>query len=423
MTEDLIQNIYIQLGLKKQKGSKVNLTVEPPILMTSASPLPISAPAASTHSTPGVFLTALARPTAPVRLPTPVSSTNAAPVRPTYTVRPTAYVRPTAHIRPTAPAPPPAPPCLPTPAHSTYTTHPTYLTSPTAPAHLPAPGRTTALSRDPAPARRPTPVRRPTPARPKALPVPFLPAPPAPAAPVGMVMTVTAGECKQSNTGYQQSNTNNHQNKTEYQQSYKEYQESNSEYQQSYNEYQKSNTEYQEGNTKQKQSKKKYQQSNKEYQQSNPEYQQPLAPPILEPWPLVAASDNIGRAGGGKGRAVMKEHHLLPDGWKYKYSTYSTKVRMQKKITLESREGFKIVGFTRALQHMKVCGTYSRKDMARLKEMQRESSKECLLSLSWEVGDPSLPQGWSRRIAPGHTRAEFILSPQGRQYRSRYNKN
>ena len=133
MTEDLIQNIYIQLGLKKQKGSKVNLTVEPPILMTSASPLPISAPAASTHSTPGVFLTALARPTAPVRLPTPASSTNAAPVRPTYTVRPTAYVRPTAHIRPTAPAPPPAPPCLPTPAHSTYTTHPTYLTSPTAP--------------------------------------------------------------------------------------------------------------------------------------------------------------------------------------------------------------------------------------------------------------------------------------------------
>ena len=92
---------------------------------------------------------------------------------------------------------------------------------------------------------------------------------------------------------------------------------------------------------------------------------------------------------------------------------------MQKKITLESREGFKIVGFTRALQHMKASGTYSRKDMASLKELQRESSQECLLSLGWEVGDPSLPQGWSRRIAPGHTRAEFILSPQGRQYRSR----
>ena len=38
---------------------------------------------------------------------------------------------------------------------------------------------------------------------------------------------------------------------------------------------------------------------------------------------------------------------------------------------------------------------------------------------SWEDGDESLPEGWKKRISRGEAEMEWILSPEGRMYRSR----
>ena len=62
---------------------------------------------------------------------------------------------------------------------------------------------------------------------------------------------------------------------------------------------------------------------------------------------------------------------------------------------------------------------YSESDVQRCKEFLAEQ-KAPEKKYSWSDGGAALPAGWKSRVSEGEAKMEWILSPEGRMYRSRY---
>ena len=71
------------------------------------------------------------------------------------------------------------------------------------------------------------------------------------------------------------------------------------------------------------------------------------------------------------------------------------------------------------LAHLKTSGTYSEEEMANCKEFISEQ-KSCDVKYEWKEGDETVPQGWKLRVSDSEAEWQWMLSPDGRQFRSRY---
>ena len=71
------------------------------------------------------------------------------------------------------------------------------------------------------------------------------------------------------------------------------------------------------------------------------------------------------------------------------------------------------------LAHLKAAGNYSEEDMANCKQFISEQ-KSCDVKYEWKDGDETVPQGWKLRVSEGEAEWQWMLSPDGRQFRSRY---
>merc|ERR1719319_2044051 len=105
-------------------------------------------------------------------------------------------------------------------------------------------------------------------------------------------------------------------------------------------------------------------------------------------------------------------HPLLPPGWRMRYRPWNSAKadRIHRNVQLVTEEGTVFEGFKTALEYLKL--RQERRQARRLRKLQEEDRGE--------EGGVSLPPGWRRRIAEGGAGMEFILSPEGRQYRSRF---
>ena len=65
--------------------------------------------------------------------------------------------------------------------------------------------------------------------------------------------------------------------------------------------------------------------------------------------------------------------------------------------------------------------SYLKKDLDRIDQLQgKKSTEQREKGNKWEENSESVPKGWKRRICEGESKAEFILSPTGAQFKSRY---
>ena len=123
-------------------------------------------------------------------------------------------------------------------------------------------------------------------------------------------------------------------------------------------------------------------------------------------------------------RQKMVEHEkwerseLLPPGWLFRVTWEG---RKSSSLSYLSREGVYFQSMRTAREYMEVREGYGEEDGVRceqfLEEVRRSRSR---LKYEWEEGDQSLPTGWSRRVAEGRAGTEFILSPDGEQFKTRF---
>ena len=71
------------------------------------------------------------------------------------------------------------------------------------------------------------------------------------------------------------------------------------------------------------------------------------------------------------------------------------------------------------LEFIEGISEYSEEDLEKCREflkMQKAPEKK----YKWSDGGDSLPAGWRKRVGEGEARWEYVLSPEGRMYRSRF---
>ena len=56
----------------------------------------------------------------------------------------------------------------------------------------------------------------------------------------------------------------------------------------------------------------------------------------------------------------------------------------------------------------------------RAEKLHVKEEKSSSTTYRWEDGSQFLPNGWKRRISEGESQMEFIMSPYGVQYKTRY---
>ena len=130
-------------------------------------------------------------------------------------------------------------------------------------------------------------------------------------------------------------------------------------------------------------------------------------------------------------------HELLPKDWIWKWigdNVKRDKAASSTTFTLMSREGEVIHSMRTAMERMKNSKVYTEKDIDNCKEFQRSVVRYGEKKYTWKDGDDSLPKGWKQRLyvkeedadekerdgVPEDLRREYILSPEGLTYRSRY---
>jgi len=118
-----------------------------------------------------------------------------------------------------------------------------------------------------------------------------------------------------------------------------------------------------------------------------------------------------------------KTNQYLPTGWLCKlYEASNSKQRLDKKLSIVSREGVRMESFKTVLEYMESTEVYTKDDMDKIREFKREESVDTRRRVyDWEEDRDTLPPGWKKRPTTGKNDAESILSPEGEQYRSRFN--
>ena len=114
---------------------------------------------------------------------------------------------------------------------------------------------------------------------------------------------------------------------------------------------------------------------------------------------------------------------LLPPGWLYKvvWEGQSKNKALQTNIWFLSGEGFYFESMKAAREYMRKVEGYQESHDEKCQQFLDEQRKSKSKSrYDWEEGGESLPAGWCRRTTEGKSGMEFILSPQGDQFKSRF---
>ena len=115
---------------------------------------------------------------------------------------------------------------------------------------------------------------------------------------------------------------------------------------------------------------------------------------------------------------------FLPEGWLFKIAWEGharTKMQLQTNTWFISREGVHFESMKAAINFMESAEGYSYKDVKGCKIFQTDQRKtKAKLKFDWEEGDDSLPEGWFKRVAEGNAQMEYILSPEGEQFKTRF---
>ena len=113
---------------------------------------------------------------------------------------------------------------------------------------------------------------------------------------------------------------------------------------------------------------------------------------------------------------------LLPAGWLYKvvWEGHSKNKILQTNIWFLSGEGFYFESMKSAREYIRKVEGYQQSDDERCQQFLDEQRKlKSKSRYDWEEAGESLPAGWCRRTAEGKSGQEFILSPEGEQFKSR----
>ena len=119
-----------------------------------------------------------------------------------------------------------------------------------------------------------------------------------------------------------------------------------------------------------------------------------------------------------------KEHELLPKDWIWKWKGEGVGKEKnpscnQVLITYMSREGNVFYSMKSVMDAMKTSTIYSEEDLKRCKEFVKEMAKPDVRH-TWVDGGDCLPPGWKSRTSEGEAKWLWILSPEGRSYRTRF---
>jgi len=116
-------------------------------------------------------------------------------------------------------------------------------------------------------------------------------------------------------------------------------------------------------------------------------------------------------------------NQYLPDGWFWKMWEGETKrQKLDRNLYFVSREGARLESFKTVIEYMEASGVYNEVDIYKIKEYKKAESVDVRRrGYDWEDGGETLPSGWMKRPGVGQNESERILSPEGEQYRSRFN--
>jgi len=117
-----------------------------------------------------------------------------------------------------------------------------------------------------------------------------------------------------------------------------------------------------------------------------------------------------------------ERNSLLPKGWIFKIISegFTKDNKWYSTLHYLSSEGETFESMRTIIEHMKSNPSrYSERDMENCKEFLI-SQKSCDKKYEWKEGDASIPKGWKMRVSNSEQQWQFYLSPEGRQYRTRY---
>merc|ERR1719319_270829 len=113
---------------------------------------------------------------------------------------------------------------------------------------------------------------------------------------------------------------------------------------------------------------------------------------------------------------------LLPQGWMFKviWEGFVKDKEWTQTVRYLSRESGTFDSMKGVIDYLTSCESdYSESDVQRCKEFLVEQ-KAPEKKYNWSDGGDSLPAGWKSRVSEGEAKMEWILSPEGRMYRTRY---
>merc|ERR1719244_1133640 len=116
-----------------------------------------------------------------------------------------------------------------------------------------------------------------------------------------------------------------------------------------------------------------------------------------------------------------QRHELLPKDWMFKvlWEGELKNKEWSQNLRYLSREGVPLESMKGVTDYMASSKGYTDKDMEKCREFAKlQSCPE--KKYTWFDGGSSLPQGWKKRTSEGDSQFEWILSPEGRMFRSRY---
>ena len=116
-----------------------------------------------------------------------------------------------------------------------------------------------------------------------------------------------------------------------------------------------------------------------------------------------------------------EKHPCLPHGWRIKIWEGVVKGKLDRHYQFLSKEAQHFTSYKTVKEYLLESKLYSMKDVERIEQLQDNKSIELReKGNTWEENSESVPKGWKRRICEGESKIEFILSPTGAQYKSRY---
>ena len=115
-----------------------------------------------------------------------------------------------------------------------------------------------------------------------------------------------------------------------------------------------------------------------------------------------------------------RKSELLPLGWMYKVKSEGVGPNGQWYSTIHffSIEGMTFESMKSVLDFMQTSENYSEEDIENGKTFLGEQ-KAPEKKYKWKEGDESVPKGWKTRVSDGEGEWEWILSPDGKMFRSR----